>query len=63
MTKRFRVKEIVRQVYVYEVEAKSVKEADDNVRQGIFNNSREQDSKRLIYSEPQDATYEAREIW
>lgn len=59
MKKRYRVIEIVRHTYVYEVEAKSKKEAEDNVKKGIFNNSREQDSKTRVYSAPLEPTYEA----
>jgi len=67
MKKRFQVIEVVRHVYRYEVEANSAKEAENNVRRGIFNNAREQDSKRRAYGAESsfdiDTTYTAKEIW
>ncbi|KKN12477.1 hypothetical protein LCGC14_1016010 [marine sediment metagenome] len=60
--KRFKVTEVVRQACEFEVSAMSANEAIDNVKRGIFNTAREQDSKRRVYSYPVDATYKAREI-
>ena len=60
MKRRFRVTEIVQQAYEYEVEADSVKQAEDNVRRGIFNNTKE---SQVIRTKQLDATYEAKEIW
>lgn len=59
---RFKVIEVVSQVYEYEVEANSHKQAEDNVRRGLFKDNREMDSKTAIRTYPKDATYTAKEL-
>lgn len=56
---RYRVTEIVRQAYVYEVEAESPIQARDKVRQGKLTPNED----RTARTEQLDATYEAKEIW